>query len=102
VDVAGRGADSPKEEQPFFGALQQGFNDLGYVEGENIRLVHRFPNELSDRFKSMAAELVELRADVLVGVTAAAIYEKAATMPVGPQRREAQRKAGACAQVISH
>jgi putative ABC transport system substrate-binding protein len=75
-------AGSPEEEAPFFGALQQGFKDLGYVEGQNIHLEHRFPNELPDRLKSMAAELVELRADVLVGVTAGAVYEKAATSTI--------------------
>jgi putative tryptophan/tyrosine transport system substrate-binding protein len=75
-------AGSADEEQPFFGALQQGFKDLGYVEGDNIKLVHRFPNELPDRFKIMAAELVELTVDVLVGVTAGAVYEKAATSTI--------------------
>jgi hypothetical protein len=75
-------AGSPDEEQPFFGALNKGFSDLGYVDGQNIRLEHRFPNELPDRFKSMAAELVELRVDVLVGVTAGAVYEKAATSTI--------------------
>jgi putative ABC transport system substrate-binding protein len=75
-------AGSPDEEQPFFGALQKGFSDLGYVEGQNMMLVHRFPNELPDRFKSMAAELVEMRGDVLVGVTAGAVYETAATSTI--------------------
>jgi hypothetical protein len=30
-------AGSPDKEQPFFDALLKGFNDLGYVEGQNIR-----------------------------------------------------------------
>ena len=49
-------AGSPQEESPYYGALIEGFAKLGYVDGRNIRLVHRFPNELPDHFRSMAAE----------------------------------------------
>ena len=59
---------SPEQEQPYFGALLEGFKKLGYVEGKNIRLEHRFPNETPERFKSRAAELVSLKVDVLVTV----------------------------------
>jgi len=38
--------------------LLEGFKKLGYVEGKNIRLEHRFPNETPERFKRRAAELV--------------------------------------------
>jgi putative ABC transport system substrate-binding protein len=42
-------AGSAEEEEPFFGALREGFKDLGYVEGQNIRLGarprNRFGNE---------------------------------------------------------
>jgi putative ABC transport system substrate-binding protein len=70
---------SPDEEQPFFSALLKGFNDLGYVEGQNIHLEHRFPNELPDRFRSMLAELLALNVDVLVSITPASYYAKGAT-----------------------
>ena len=36
-------AGSAKEEGPLFTALVEGFRNLGYVEGRNIVLEHRFP-----------------------------------------------------------
>jgi hypothetical protein len=53
--------------RPYFTALI-GFSALGYIEGRNIKFEHRFPNEMPERFKSMAAELVSLNVDVLVSV----------------------------------
>ncbi len=47
---------------------------LGYVDGQNIKLEHRFPNEVPARFKSMAEELVSLNLDVLMGGTIASPY----------------------------
>ena len=47
-------AGSPQEEVPYFEALLEGFARLGYVDGRNIKLEHRFPNETPVRFKSMA------------------------------------------------
>ena len=76
-------AGSAEEEGPNFNALMEGFNALGYVDQNNIRLEHRFPNEVPDRFRSMAAELVASKVDVLVGVgTATAPYAKNATTTI--------------------
>ena len=47
--------------------LLKASENLGYVEGRNIALEHRFPNEIPERFKSMAADLVSLNVDALVG-----------------------------------
>ena len=76
-------AGNAEEEGPNFNALVEGFNALGYVDQNNIRLEHRFPNEVPDRFRSMAAELVASKVDVLVGVgTATAPYAKNATTTI--------------------
>jgi len=76
-------AGSAEEEASNFTALVKGFSDLGYVEGRNIILEHRFPNEMPERFRSMAAELVASGIDVLIGVGAnAAPYAKNATTTV--------------------
>ena len=56
----------------------EGFRKLGYVD-DRIMLEHRFPNEIPELFTSMAAELVSLKCDVLVGVGAAAPYAKKVT-----------------------
>ena len=60
-------AGSAKEESPYYEALLEGFSTLGYVDGRDFRLLHRFPNEVPERFTSMAAELVSLNVDVLMG-----------------------------------
>jgi putative tryptophan/tyrosine transport system substrate-binding protein len=76
-------AGSAEQEGPNFNALIEGFTALGYVDEKNIRLEHRFPNEIPDRFKSMAAELVASKVDVLVSVGAtAAPYVKNATTTI--------------------
>src|SRR6266571_8221713 len=61
-------AGSAEEEGPYFTSLLQGFRDLGYVEGKTVTFEHRFPNEIPERFKSMAAELASLHINVLVSV----------------------------------
>src|SRR5713101_3494585 len=61
-------AASAEQEGSNFKSLVKGFSDAGYVEGRDITLEHRFPNEMPDRFKSMAAELASSNVDVLIGV----------------------------------
>jgi len=78
-------AASAEEEGPLFKGLVDGFRALGYVEGRNISLEHRFPNEISERFKSMARELVALNVDALVGAgtqAAVALREATKTIPI--------------------
>jgi len=73
-------AGSAEEEASNFTDLMEGFKSLGYVEGRNINLVHRFPNEIPERFTAMAADLVSSKVDVLVAVgNNAAPYAKNAT-----------------------
>src|SRR5437660_12825968 len=59
-------AGSAAEEGPLFSGLVDGFRALGYIDGQNIILEHRFPNEMPERFTSMAAELVSLNVDIIV------------------------------------
>jgi putative ABC transport system substrate-binding protein len=49
--------------------MLKAFSELGYVEGKNIVLEHRFPNEQPDRFRILAQELVQAKPDVIVAVT---------------------------------
>src|SRR5215475_12657714 len=76
-------AGSAEEEGAYYTGLRQGFRDLGYVEGSNIHFDHRFPNEMPERFRSMIAELVALKVDVLVTVgTQTAPYARDATTSI--------------------
>jgi ABC-type uncharacterized transport system substrate-binding protein len=63
-------AGSAEEEDVYLSVLVKAFNDLGYVEGKNIHLDHRFPAENPDRFQTMARELVDLKPEAIVAVTA--------------------------------
>jgi len=74
-------AGSAEEEKIPLGGLVEGFRNLGYVDGKNIVLEHRFPNEQPERFFSLAAELVQIKVDVLIAVTrqAAVAAQRATT-----------------------
>jgi putative tryptophan/tyrosine transport system substrate-binding protein len=62
-------AGSAEEEEVYLSVLLKAFHDLGYVEGKNVHLEHRFPAEKPDRFRTMARELVELKPDAIIAVT---------------------------------
>src|SRR5262245_8555236 len=76
-------AGSAEEEGRYFTGFIEGLRDLGYADGSNIILEHRFPNEMPDRFRTMAAELVSLNVEVLVSVgSQTAFYAKDATTTI--------------------
>src|SRR5215510_2304570 len=78
-------AANAEEEGPLFKGVLDGFRNLGYVEGRNISLEHRFPNEIPERFKRMASELVALNVDALVGAgtqAALALRDATKTIPI--------------------
>lgn len=51
---------------PFLAALRQGLSDLGYVEGKSIVIEYRFARH-RDELPAMAADLVKLPVNVMVG-----------------------------------
>jgi putative ABC transport system substrate-binding protein len=76
-------AGSAEQEGENFTSLIEGFASLGYVDGRNIKIEHRFGNEMPERFSRLAAELVSLNVDVFVVVgNNAAPYAKAATTTI--------------------
>jgi putative tryptophan/tyrosine transport system substrate-binding protein len=62
-------AGSAEEEEVYLSVLVKAFNDLGYIEGKNIHLDHRFPAENPDRFRTLAREFVDAKPDVIIAVT---------------------------------
>jgi putative tryptophan/tyrosine transport system substrate-binding protein len=80
VGVLWHAADTDGE-WPYYGCLLDGFAELGYGT-RKIEFIHRFPDEKPEKFQSMAAELVALAPDVLVGVGGAAPYVKKATSTI--------------------
>ena len=78
-------AGSAEEEAIYLGAIRDGLRDIGYVEGKNIALENRFPAEQPERFFAFAAELAELKVDVLIAVTrlaAVAAQRATKTIPI--------------------
>jgi putative tryptophan/tyrosine transport system substrate-binding protein len=53
------------DTDPNFGAFRRGLRDLGYVEGQNIVIEHRYAEGRSERLRELARELVVLKPDVL-------------------------------------
>ena len=59
--------------------------ELGYVEGRDVIIDYRHEDRSLDRLPALAAELVAMKPDVLVGVTtnaAIAVKKAAGTVPV--------------------
>jgi len=64
-------------------AFSEGLREFGYVEGRNIILERRFSEGKAERFPEFAAEMVRLKADVIVvATTPAAIAAKNATKTI--------------------
>ena len=68
-------AGSAEEEDVYLSVLRKAFRDLGYIEGKNIQLEHRFPAENPDRFRTLARELVESKVDAIIAVSALGAIE---------------------------
>jgi len=61
-----RVAPTPTNPDPLASAFLQGLRDLGYIDGKNIQLEHRYAGGASDRLAAIVAELLDLNVDVLV------------------------------------
>jgi putative tryptophan/tyrosine transport system substrate-binding protein len=68
-------AGSAEEEGVYLSVLVKAFNELGYIDGKNIRLDHRFPAENPDRFRALAQELVDEKPDVIIAVSPFGTFE---------------------------
>ncbi len=53
-------------DSDFYGAFPRGMRELGYVEGRNLVIEWRSADGKSERLPGLAAELVELKVDVIV------------------------------------
>jgi putative ABC transport system substrate-binding protein len=67
------GAGDSKNPGANVEAFRRGLQDLGYNDGKNILLEHRYIEGQQDRVPNLVADLVRLNVDVLVVTTLAAI-----------------------------
>jgi putative ABC transport system substrate-binding protein len=78
IGVLSSGGPSPR--LPVIEAFRQGLRELGYLEGQNIRIEYRWAEGKDDRYPVLAAELVGLAVDVIFTQgTAATLAAKQAT-----------------------
>jgi len=68
-----------------FDAFQQKLRDLGYVEGKNVLIEHRYAEGRLDRLPTFVHEFVQQKVDVIVGVNNVVIRaakEATKTIPI--------------------
>src|SRR5262252_5718353 len=72
---------SPDLNAANLAALRRGLQELGYTEGQNIRLDYRSAEGQAARFPALAEELVRLKVDLIVtrGTPAALAAKRATT-----------------------
>jgi ABC-type uncharacterized transport system substrate-binding protein len=71
--------------QPHLAAFKQGLRERGYTEGKNITFEYRYAEGKEDRLPALAAELVQLKVDVIVvtaDVSAQAAQQATKTIPI--------------------
>jgi putative ABC transport system substrate-binding protein len=74
---------SATAQAPGIAPFRQGLRDLGYVEGQSLVIDLRSAEGRYERLPALAAELVELRVDVIVAmVTHASLAARNATRPI--------------------
>ena len=61
VELPGRASDSTRTE-----TIRLALRELGYIEGQNIAFEYRYAEGKRDRYAELAAELVRLKADIIV------------------------------------
>jgi putative ABC transport system substrate-binding protein len=83
VGFLGSGAASANASR--IEAFRQGLRELGYIEGKNIVIEWRYADANTDRLDGLAAELVHLKADIIVTggrSTTRAAKKATATIPI--------------------
>ncbi len=72
-------------DSSFYGAFPRGMRELGYIEGKNLTIEWRFADGKADRLPALAAELVQIKVDLIVAtgpVVTSAAQKVTTTMPI--------------------
>jgi putative tryptophan/tyrosine transport system substrate-binding protein len=78
------GLSSAEGDRPFLEALRQGLRDIGYVEGQNIRIESRHASGDIGKASAMIAELTALKVDIFIapGPSSARALRRATGLPI--------------------
>ena len=85
VGYLGYTAVNTPEDDRVWGAFVQRLRELGFAEGGNLVIEQRFAEGRNERYAEFAAEMVKLRADIVVatsGVAARAVMATSHTLPI--------------------
>jgi putative tryptophan/tyrosine transport system substrate-binding protein len=83
IGYLAQGDPSHPAEQNLLAGFRQGLGELGYVEGHNLVIEYRWAEMNVDRLPVLAAELVQLKVDLIASVaTRASLAAKHATRTV--------------------
>ena len=85
IGVLSNTGESDPEAQSMVVALHQALRELGWVEGRNIRIDHRWAAGNPGRIADLAKQLVALQPDVLVAHTSVpviALRKETTTIPI--------------------
>jgi ABC-type uncharacterized transport system substrate-binding protein len=74
-----RVAPTPANPDPLWDAFSKGLQKLGYIDGKNIKIEHRYAEGRTDRLPGLVAEFLQLKVDVIV-------------VPGGPAIRAARKE----------
>jgi putative tryptophan/tyrosine transport system substrate-binding protein len=102
VRVPRVGIVSPPPHAPALDAFRRGLSELGYVEGQNVRLEVRQWDGASGQSSGLIAELIQLPVDVLVVATtseAIAAKQVTSTIPIVAAAAGALVESGAVASL---
>jgi len=73
---------SPDGYETQVNAFRQGLKEVGYIDGQNMRIEYRWANDQYNRLTALADNLVGQRVSVIVANTPANIVAKAATSTI--------------------
>jgi putative ABC transport system substrate-binding protein len=82
--LSGLAATDP-EVQARVAALQQGLKELGWTEGRNVSIEFRWGTGERDQMRAFAMELIDLKPDLIVGMTTPAVtalVQETKTIPI--------------------
>ena len=68
-----RVAPTPTNPDPLADAFLKGLQEIGYIDGKNIKIEHRYAEGRTDRLPGIIAEFVQMKVDVIVVASTPAI-----------------------------